>query len=37
MKSAKEDLNKKRRDAETLVFDFKNRIEQEEILEKKYF
>lgn len=34
MKSAKEDLNKKRRDAETLVFDFKNRIEQEEILEK---
>ena len=34
LKSAKEDLNKKRRDAETLVFDFKNRIEQEEILEK---
>ena len=34
MKSAKDELNKKRRDLETLVFDFKNKIEQEEILEK---
>ena len=34
LKSAKDELNKKRRDLETLVFDFKNRIEQEEILEK---
>lgn len=34
LKSAKDELNKKRRDLETLVFDFKNKIEQEEILEK---
>ncbi|MFX4241077.1 DEAD/DEAH box helicase [Aliarcobacter butzleri] len=34
LKSAKDELNKKRRDAETIVYDFKNKIEQEEILEK---
>lgn len=34
LRSAKDELNKKRRDLETVVFDFKSKIEQEEILEK---
>ena len=34
LKSYKDELNRKRRDLETIIFDFKNKIEQEQILEK---